>query len=688
MIRRLVAILLILVPLPLAAKNRLAAEKSAYLRGHGDNPVDWSPWGPDAFARAKAQQKPIFLSIGYASCHWCHVMERESFENAEIAKLLNDYFVPVLVDREEHADVDASYLAFVQATTGSGGWPANLILAPDLQPLIGTTYMKPDALSRLLVLVSNRWANERPAFLASAQQAMTIVRAEAEQPAAAEVAAAQAVKETVARIRETYDEKNGGFGSSPKFPQASTLDFLLRSGDEHEREIAIKTLKAMAAGSIYDQLGGGFHRYTTDAAWREPHFEKMLYDQALLANDYLEAWQLTRDPELERVARATLDYIARDLRMPNGGFASGEDADSLIPGKTGPELVEGAFYRWNPGDYRFLGKRNEDIATYVYGIDKPASLPYIAHSPAMARIKFGGTEQEIADALEAIRSRMFEVRSKRPQAFRDDKVIAGWNGLAIGALARGGAAFGEPRYVKVAAEAQKLIRTKLWSQKMLLRRYAGGQAAIDALPEDYAFVIEGTLDLFEANGDAALLEFAVELQTKQDELFWSGSRYEGGGTVPRSLAGIAAESDANLPAANSVSASNLLRLAEFTDAETWRMRAAAIFKAYGSRLPDLPRLASALAMTLAAPRQIVIAGEANREDTRELLRIAHQRLIPFRVIVPAIGEAARARIAVYMPVVREMKPREHKAVAFVCEHHVCKLPTSDPIELAKSLETP
>ncbi len=662
MLRSLALAALIVLSLP------LGAARSPYLVAHDSNLVHWSPWGAEAFARAKKEDKPIFLSIGYASCHWCHVMSHESFDDPEIAKLLNDYFVPVLVDRQEHPDVDATYLSFVQATTGSAGWPANLILTSDLQPLIGASYMKPEALNRLLVIVSNRWATERKAFLSSA----SMIAAMIDQPSPASVTANETIARAIDELQQSFDHEHGGFGTEQKFPHAPTLDFLLRSSNVAAKEMALKTLRVMADAQIHDQIGGGFHRYTTDSAWREPHFEKMLSDQALLAIAYLEAWQLTRDARFESVARDTLDYIL-DLRQASGGFGSGQDADSIIPGKKGPELVEGAFYFWTPEQLEFLGKENATLAARYYGIDKEHNLPFVAHP---------------AGDIAQIRARMKEARSKRPAPFIDTKVIAGWNGLAISALARVGAAFEEPRYIGAAKDASKVIRTKLWKTK--LSRVEG----IDALCEDYAFVIAAMLDLFEATGDVALLEFAVTLQTKQDALFWNetASRYDKGGAMPKQLAQLAAESESDLPTANSIAASNLFRLGEFTDSAAWRERATNIFHGYGSRLlnapSELPAMVAAMTMMTSAPRQIVITGYAGADDTRALMRIAHERLLPFRIIVPAYGGAAQQRLAAYMPVVKEMKPIDRKATAFVCEHYMCKLPTTDPAQLIKSLETP
>jgi uncharacterized protein YyaL (SSP411 family) len=529
------------------------------------------------------------------------------------------------------------------------------VLDANQQPLAGATYMQPDALKRWLAAAASNHPLPAPV------PPSTIGNA----------AASDAIARAVDQLQQSFDAKHGGFSSAPKFPLPSTLDFLLRSGGPLGRDMAFKTLRAMANGSIHDQIGGGFHRYTTDAAWREPHFEKMLTDQALLAIDYLEAWQLTRDPQFESVVRDTLDHVL-EIRVPGGGFASSENADSLIAGKSGPEMVEGAFYLWDPSQLAFLHD-DAKIAARYYGIDKAGSLPYVA--------------DPFTD-ITAIRARMKELRGKRPPPRFDTKVIAGWNGLAISALARAGAALGEKRYIDGANEAAKVIRTKLWKTK--LSRVEG----IDALCEDYAFVIAGMLDLFEATGDASLLEFAVTLQNKQDALFWneSASRYENGGSAPKQLQGWAVESESALPTANSVSASNLLRLGEFTDAAAWRDRARSIFRGYGwflERAPsEFPAMVAAMTMTLSPPRQIVIAGNPSNPDTKQMLRIAHERFFPFRIIVPLTGDAARQRLATYMPTVKEMKPIEKKATAYVCEHYVCKLPTSDPVQLTKTLENP
>ena len=650
----------------------LANEKSAYLRGHASNPVLWHPWGEAAFAKARKEEKPIFLSIGYASCHWCHVMERESFTNEEIAALINAGFVPVLVDREEHPEVDATYIAFLQSMTGSAGWPANLVLTPDLKPIIGGSYMKPELLTKLVTVIADRWKSDRKSLLASSEQLVQMTHALVEKPAPGELDA-KVLEAIAADIAKTYDKQNGGFGGAPKFPQASTISWLLRwtarTGNVEARAMALDTLKKLADSGLHDQLGGGFHRYAVDAELRLPHFEKMLYDQALLAIAYTEAWQLTKDPEFERVARGILDYVLRDLRAANTtAFASAHDSD------TGHE--EGAYYLWT---------RDE--------------LQRILGDEAAAAMKWLGLSEHgvlyVADAKQvspSIKETLLAARVRRTAPLRDDKVLTAWNGLIISALSRAGAAFDEPRYVTAANAAASFVTTNLWDAKTkkLQRRWADGHAGIDALPEDYAFLIQGLLDLFEASHELAWLDLANVLQTQQDKLFWQNDRYASGTSVPAALRGVATESELALPAASSVAAMNLLRLGELTDSDALRKRANDVFRSYATRLQnagaELPALGSALLFAFSTPKQIVIAGDPKKDDTKALLRVVHERFIPNRILVLAPGGEAQTKLASYMPVVKEMAPMKGRATAFVCEHYACKLPTSDPAKVAKLLE--
>jgi uncharacterized protein len=650
----------------------LANEKSAYLVSHASNPVLWHPWGEAAFAKAVKEEKPIFLSIGYASCHWCHVMERESFTNEEIAKAINANFIPILVDREEHPEVDATYIAFLQSMTGSAGWPANLILTPDLKPIIGGSYMKPELLTKLVTVIADRWKSDRKSLLASSEQLVQMTHALVEKPAPGELDV-KVLEAIAADITTTYDKEHGGFGGAPKFPQAATISWLLRyterTGNVQTRAMALDTLRRLANSGLHDQLGGGFHRYAVDAELRLPHFEKMLYDQALLAIAYTEAWQMTKDAEFERVARGILDYVLRDLRAAKTtAFASAHDSD------TGHE--EGAYYLWT----------RDEIRT-VLGDDTDAALRWL-----------GVTEERVlyvADPLQvskSVKDKLLAARLKRTAPLRDDKVLTAWNGLIVSALARAGAAFNEPRYIDAASGAARFITTNLWNAKTkkLQRRWADGHAGIDALPEDYAFLIQGLLDLFETSYDVAWLDLASALQTQQDKLFWDANRYTGGTSVPAALRGVATESELALPAAASIAAMNLLRLGELTDSDVLRKRANDVFRSYATRLQntgaELPALGSALLFAFSTPKQIVIAGDPKKDDTRALLRVVHERFIPNRILVLAPGGAAQAKLAAYMPVVKEMAPMKGRATAFVCEDYACKLPTSDPQKVAQLLE--
>jgi uncharacterized protein YyaL (SSP411 family) len=699
MLRRLLfTILLTFVASSLTASNHLTNEKSRYLLDHAGNPVDWHPWGDDAFDKARREGKPLFLSIGYASCHWCHVMERESFENPGIADLLNKNFIPVLVDREERPEVDAAYMTFVQAMTGGGGWPANLVITADRKPIVGVTYLPPEALGRLLVTMSDQWREDRDALLRSSDQLIDVVRSMTDSAAATpDAPGAPVLDATFEQIRGSYDAGHGGFGAGgPKFPQPLLVGFLLRyqqrTNNDTARAMALKTLDAMVDGSIYDQVGGGFHRYTTDAGWRVPHYEKMLYDQALNAIAYTEAWQITHDDRYAAVVRGTLDYVLRDLRQANGAFDSGQDADSLVPMKAGPELVEGAFYFWTPAEIAsVVGAKRADLVTWYYGIDADSKLPSRAHSVSETRKTFGLSETELIDRLTTARRMLLEIREKRPQPTRDDKVLTGWNGLMISALARAGATLDEPRYSRAAAQAASFIQATLYDakSKTLYRRYRAGSAGIDALPEDYAMLIQGMLDAYEASFDIRFLDFAAELQQRFDERYWSAKegRYV---STSAPVAGVTTEGDSPIPTANSLAVGNLLRLGEIVDSAAWRARAMTIVRSFGGRLAsspiELPQLASALSSALTTPKQIVIAGDPRQPETRALLRVVNGRLLANRILLVADGGPSQKRLAHWLPFVAGMKPIDRRPTAYICEHYTCKLPTSDPEQVAKLLQ--
>jgi uncharacterized protein len=658
-------VVLVVLSLSLSA----GAQHSPYFRGHLTNPVKWQPWGEAAFEKARKEEKPIFLSIGYASCHWCHVMERESFMNEAIAATLNKHFVPILVDREEHPEVDATYIAFLESMTGSAGWPANLVLAPTLEPIVGGSYMKPEALTRLLDVIAERWSTDRKALLDSSKQLVEMARALVAAPAPGDLD--PKVLESIANdIAAGYDPQRGGWGGAPKFPQPLTISYLLRyadrTGNVDAQKSALDTLRRLSDSALHDQLGGGFHRYAVDDAFRIPHFEKMLYDQALLAIAYTEGWQVSKEEAFERIARSTLDWVLRDLRTPNTtAFASALDSD------TGHE--EGAYYLWSKAELRSILGDDAEAAFRHFGVtQEKENILYLADP-----------------SVKVAREKLLAARTRRTAPLRDDKVLTSWNGLMISALAKAGAAFDEPKYTNAATGAARFVTSQLWNGKKLHRRWTDGHAGIDALPEDYAFLIQGLLDLFETTHDLQWLELATKLQEQQDKLYWdaAANRYASGTSVPAALRGVANESELALPAPNSVSAMNLLRLGELTDSDPLRSRANAIFRTYAQSLnAQLPALASALSFAFSTPKQIVIAGDPSKEDTKALLRIVHERFVPNRVLVVAAGGKAQEQLARTMPIVTEMRPVGGKATAFICEHYVCKLPTTNPERVARLLE--
>ena len=537
--------------------NRLARERSPYLLQHANNPVDWFSWSDEAFAKARAEDKPIFLSIGYSTCHWCHVMEHESFENPAVANVLNDRFVSIKVDREERPDVDRVYMTFVQATTGSGGWPMSVWLTPELKPFYGGTYFPPSSrwgrpgFIDILQEISRVWSAERGKVMQSAEAVTEQLRRLEPSTTAASMPGEEALARAVAQFREAFDPRHGGFGDAPKFPRPCELLFLLReharTGDAEALEMVLRTLRAMALGGMRDHVGGGFHRYSVDAAWRVPHFEKMLYDQAQLALAYLEASQAAADPFYAEVAEDTLRYVMRQMTDPAGGFYSAEDADSVpLEHAAEPDAhkAEGAFYLWRAGEVDTLLGDLAPIVKRRFGIAPGGNAPidpqqeftgknllYVACSIDDIVGETGKSAGEVVDILNRARVRLFETRVQRPRPHLDDKVLTAWNGLMIAAFARmarvsralgTGGPEGADLYLQAARGAAAFIRTRMWnpSTSTLTRRYRAGEAQIDAYAEDYAFLIFGLLELVQADPDPNWLDWAVTLQRRQDELFW------------------------------------------------------------------------------------------------------------------------------------------------------------------------
>jgi uncharacterized protein YyaL (SSP411 family) len=703
--------------------NRLAAERSPYLLQHAENPVDWYPWGEEAFEKARREDKPIFLSVGYSTCHWCHVMERESFESPAVAEILNRDFVPVKVDREERPDVDRVYMTFVQATTGAGGWPMSVWLTPDLKPFFGGTYFPPESrwgrpgLLEVLQEIARVWKTDRARVERVADSLVARLREAAgwDRGVAGEAAPALAGPDTLAEgveaFRRAFDPVYGGFGEAPKFPRPSELLFLLReharTGDTEALAMVQATLRAMARGGVRDHLGGGFHRYSVDREWRLPHFEKMLYDQAQLALAYLEAGQASGDVFYHAVAEETLDYVRRDLAGPEGGFASAEDADSVPPeeaGRPGAHRREGAFYLWRDEEIGRLLGEDADLVRLRYGIRPGGNLPedphgelaglnvlWEARSIDEVAAAAGRSPGDVEAALARARRVLLEARSRRPRPERDDKVLTAWNGLAIAAFARAARVVLDDeqaaRHLETARRAARFVRDRLWrpEERLLLRRYRAGEAAIEGYAEDYACLVWGLLELFQADGDPAWLEWALELQARLDELFWDeegGGWFSTSGRDPSVLVRLKEDYDGAEPAAGSVAAMNQLWLAHLTGergALAKAERALARLGPHAGRAARaIPFLAGVLSAWHAGLSQIVLVGAPGRSDTLAFRRALASRYRPFALVIPVAPGPRQEALARRLPWIGAMTMREGKATVYECRDFVCREPITDP----------
>jgi uncharacterized protein YyaL (SSP411 family) len=695
--------------------NHLANERSPYLLQHAHNPVDWYPWGAEAMEKARKENKPIFLSIGYSTCHWCHVMERESFENPEVAKLINDNFVAIKVDREERPDLDAVYMQFVTAITGDGGWPMTVFMTPDLKPFFGGTYFPPETrdgipgLKSILPKVHEAWATQHDKVLSSADRLTQKLRELAGTTQAGKLNPA-ILDEAAEAFRTEFDVHHGGFSDAPKFPRPVVLDFLFhchyRTGDQTALDMPLQTLRAMAAGGIHDQLGGGFHRYSTDERWFLPHFEKMLYDQAQLASRYLDAYQITHDPFFADTARDILDYVLRDLTGPEGQFFCAEDADSAIDRSHLEKKSEGAFYVWTAAELNAaLGDVSAKIFAYRFGVQtdgnveadsrgefKGKNVLYLAHSISETAKQFSQSEQEIRQSLDAAKAKLLEVRSHRPRPSRDDKLLVAWNGLMISAYARGGAILQEPRYAQASTRAAEFIHAKLYDAATgrLTRRWRDGHAEIPGFLDDYAFYIQGLVDLYESSFDIHWLKLAIDLQHKQDELFAdpkAGGYFQAAGGDASVLVRLKEDDDNACPAANSVSALNLLRLAQFSDDKDFRDRADKTLNAFASQITRaptaMPQMLVAFDFRLSQPRQIVIAGTPDAPETLAMLKEIEGRYLPNKIVLVADGGEGQKFLGQRLPFLQTVTSLGGHATAYVCENYACQLPTTDVVKFGE-----
>ncbi|HEX2179276.1 MAG TPA: thioredoxin domain-containing protein, partial [Actinomycetota bacterium] len=650
--------------------NRLIDETSPYLLQHAHNPVDWYPWGPEALERAAAENRPLFISIGYAACHWCHVMERESFEDAEVARVMNDNFVCIKVDREERPDIDAIYMDAVQALTGHGGWPMSVWASPEGVPFYGGTYFPPvdrpgmPAFRRVLEGISRAWQENGPAIVEEGRELVRRI-AEANRPPKAEGdLRPDLLSGAVTTLARVFDRHNGGFGRAPKFPQPPVLELLLRqagTGDETAAEMVRVTLRKMALGGIYDQVGGGFARYTVDATWLTPHFEKMLYDNAQLARLYVRAWQWDHAPLNRRVAEETLEYLLRDMHDETGGFYASEDADS--------EGQEGKFYVWSHDEFRSIAPEAADY----YGVTEEGNFEG-------SNILTAASDHPPADA----RRKLFEARAERIRPGRDEKILTSWNGLAISALAEAGAAFARPELI---AEGEKTARFLLDSARndegRLLHSYKDGRARVLGMLEDYAYLAEGTLALWEVTFDPHWLDATSELTAQMVELFWDDEQsgfFSTGKDHEKLILRQKEIIESVTPAPNAVAALVMLRLSLLTGDEELATKAQAVVRLALPHMDRVPQAVcsflSALDFSLSTPKEVVIVGP--RPDADPLIEQIWNRYLPNKVV-------AGSPPGIESPLLQDKVAIRGQPTAYVCEHFACQAPTSDPEVLAAQL---
>ncbi len=670
--------------------NRLILERSPYLLQHAHNPVSWWAWGEEAFEEARRTGRPVFLSVGYSTCHWCHVMERESFEDLEIARVLNERYVPIKVDREERPDVDAVYMVAVQLLTGGGGWPMSVWLTPAKEPFFGGTYFPPRdgahgaarGFPSILGEIADAWAKEPDRVRRTTASLVAAVRAalSSRAPPAEAIPGPKPIEDAVAFFRSSFDETNGGVRRAPKFPSNMPLRLLLRwhrrTKDAAALHMAAFTLEKMAAGGIHDQVGGGFHRYSTDAEWLVPHFEKMLYDNALLALAYAEVWQVTQRRDFARVARQTLDYLLRELRSPEGGFCSATDADS--------EGVEGKFFVWAEREIRAVLGADAERFVRFHGVTPEGNWEgvNILHVPA--------PDEDAWEALAPARKRLREVRAHRPPPLRDEKVLAAWNGLAISALAFGGRVLAEPRHVDAAARAADFVLSRMVVDDRLQRTWLAGETGVPGYLEDHAFVAQGLLDLYEATFDVRWLGAAVEISEKLEALFGDAERGAWFSTARDHDQLIVRQKptrDGAEPSGASVALLNALRLHAFTTEDRWRQIAERALRHYAPALEEQPTALTdmllALDFALDAPREVVLVWP--RGDPPEpFVSVLRRQFLPNRALCGAAQEEIE-RLGRIAQVAAGKLAAGGRTTAYVCEKGVCALPAIAPEKLAAQL---
>ena len=682
--------------------NRLINETSPYLLQHANNPVDWYPWGEEALERARSEDKPILLSIGYSACHWCHVMERESFEDETIAGLMNENFVSIKVDREERPDLDQVYMQAVQMLTGSGGWPMTVFLTPEGKPFYGGTYFPPDdrqgmpGFPRLLTSIAEAYSTNRGEVDRVTQQLTTQMSQSNQVPQGTSILTVDILHQAYSSLATNFDYQNGGFGNAPKFPQPMTPEFLLRyyhhGYNPRALELVELTLEKMAYGGIYDQIGGGFHRYSTDPYWLVPHFEKMLYDNALLARLFLHTYLITGRALYRRVVEETLDYVLREMTDPSGGFYSAQDADS--------EGVEGKFFVWSPGEINaVMGDTDGEVFAGYYGVTaggnfEGKNILNIRQNPEEFAETKGLTADQLGDIINRGSKALLEVREQRIHPMRDDKVLASWNGLMLRSFAEAAAALGRPDYLAVAIKNAGFLVGSMKSDGRLLRTYRDVQAKLLGYLEDYSFVIDGLLALYEATFDLRWLEEAVTLADSMIELFWDegiGGFYDTGSDHETLVVRPRDVFDNAQPCGGSVASDVLLRLAVFTGKSDYSAKAAVPLRSLHQAMSQSPggtgHWLSALDFYVSPPKEIAVIGPRDDPATQALLDTVFHRFLPNKVVMgiepplsPTVGNSGSD-----IPLLAGRGMVGGLPSAYVCQNYACQLPVTDPAGLAEQL---
>ncbi|MFX0188139.1 MAG: thioredoxin domain-containing protein [Candidatus Hodarchaeota archaeon] len=670
-------------------KNELVKEKSPYLLQHANNPVNWFPWSEEAFNKAKDENKPIFLSIGYSTCHWCHVMAHESFEDEEIGNLMNEVFISIKVDREERPDIDKIYMTVCQMMTGSGGWPLTIIMTPDKNPFFAGTYFPKETrfgrigLIDLIKKIKKIWNNNKSEIFNSSEQIKFALQ-NVTQESPGDKFNIEMLKRTYNQLTLQFDSKNGGFGERPKFPTPHNLLFLLRfwkrTGSKDALKIVEKTLQAIRKGGIYDQIGFGIHRYSTDSHWLVPHFEKMLYDQALVSIAYLEAYQATKNEFYANTAREIFTYVLRDMTSPEGGFYSAEDADS--------EGVEGKFYVWSKKEIeKSLSSKDAEFILKIFNIEDSGNYLEEATQDKTGNniLYIDSLEDSIIPKLEEIRKELFNIREKRIHPHKDDKILSDWNGLMIAALAIASRVLNEPKYLEAAKNAVKFILSVMKnSENRLLHSYREGKAEIDAYLTDYAFLIWGLIELYEATFNVFYLKSALELNKIQIDHFWDniiGGFYFTADDSEKLLTRQKDIYDGAIPSGNSVAMLNLLRLSYITGDYTLEEKADILSRVFSEKLYNTPiaytQFMVAADFAVGPSYSIVIAGDTGANDTNEIIEAIFNEYIPNKVLIHRRTDQNPPDIDEFANFVEYFDNLKGKATAYICINKMCKTPTSD-----------